>query len=227
MTHKKSGGLHLDVLPEATRRAFAAASAFNFLKAEGWYLAGGTALALQAGHRESVDLDFFTTEKDFEVERLERTLLRESDDAWKTTSSDAGTLYGLLQGAKTSFIAYPHFIPSAHGLQYGNMRILSADDIAVMKIIAVSQRGRKRDFIDLYWYCAIHGASLRDTILRVGEQYPHAKHSTPHLIKSLSYFADAEEDPQPQLHFKADWDEVKGFFRREVKDAAKELLGVA
>lgn len=218
--------LHLDALPPDTQKAFIKASSFPLLNSESWYLAGGTALALQAGHRQSVDLDFFTTDATFDTAKLERSLLQESGGEWATTSSDDGTLYGLLCGAKASFIAYPFFQPASNSLRCGTIRILSPDDIAVMKIIAISQRGKKRDFLDLFWYCSVHGGSLCDTILRAKEQYPNTEHNMPHLIKSLSYFDDAEDDPMPRLNFDADWEGVKEFFRTEVTVVAKELLGI-
>ena len=111
-------------------------------------------------------------------------------------------------------------LPAIH--RYGYIRLLKPDDIAVMKIIAVSQRGRKRDFVDLYWYC-IHGGDLENTIHRMIRQYPQ-DHNTLHILKSLTYFNDAEKDPMPRLHFTADWPKVKAYFRREVPPMAKKLL---
>lgn len=216
--------LRLDVLPHETAEALRACALFDFLDPERWYLAGGTALALQAGHRESLDLDFFTENKTFDTEAMERALAAADD--WRTTQEASGTLYGLLRGAKASFIAYPFFRPSPAHVRCGAVRILVPDDIAAMKIIAISQRGRKRDFIDLYWYSVVHGASLADAVRRAVAQYPEQEHSMPHFIKSLTYFEDAEEDPMPRLNFEADWGEIKAYFKREVPRVAKELLGL-
>jgi len=213
---------HLEVLPHETQQAFDVYTKFEFLRSSGWYLAGGTALALQVGHRRSVDLDFFTEERTFDVEALERLLIELGD--WTTTHAEKGTLYGLLLGAKTSFIAYPFFRPSGSYVQCGTIRILSPDDIAAMKIIAVSQRGKKRDFIDLYWYAAVHGASIEGAIRRAIAQYPEQEHSVAHFLKSLAYFNDAEDDPMPELFFKANWEEVKAYFRRELPPIAETLL---
>ena len=216
------GDLYIDALPPETQEAFRKAVNFSFLDNNGWYLAGGTALALQVGHRESLDLDFFIEGKTFDTEALERALTVADD--WKTTDEAAGTLYGLLCGAKVSFIAYPFFRPSRAHVQCGAIRILLPDHIAAMKIIAVSQRGRKRDFVDLYWFSAVHGSSLLGVIERAVAQYPEQEHSSPHFIKSLTYFDDAEGDPMPDLNFKADWEGVKAYFRREVPPLAKKLL---
>lgn len=213
--------LHLDILPPATRKAFLYASERPLFSKSGWYLAGGTALALQVGHRKSVDLDFFTTQKTFDVESLEEEL--NATGAWQTTLSRKGTLYGILLKAKMSFIAYPFFNPSPQKLACGHIQMLAPEDIAVMKIIAMSQRGRKRDFVDLYWY-ARHREPLVDVIKRTPGQYSGQEHNLPHIIKSLTYFADADSDPMPQTYFRANWKTIKLFFKNEARQIAEKLL---
>lgn len=214
--------LFLDRLPPATQQGLLMAAEKELVPPENWYLAGGTALALQVGHRESVDLDFFTEEKTFNEKTLERKLVGIGN--WETTLLQNGTLYGEMNEARMSFIAYPFFRPSSKHIRFGNIRILTPEDIATMKIIAVSQRGRKRDFIDLYWYCR-HREKLRTIFERALNQYPQ-QHNVPHILKSLVYFADAEEDPMPRLHFEADWDQVKKFFETEVPVITKQLIGL-
>ena len=212
--------LHLEVLPEVTRKAFLAFAEVTWLKNGGWYLAGGTALALQVGHRSSVDLDFFTKHKNFDEDVLENNLLRLGN--WHTDRIDRGTIYGVFRKAKISFIAYPFFKPSSHIKMFGAIRIVPIDDIAVMKIIAVSQRGRKRDFVDLYWYCNNNG-DLDSIFSRMIKQYPQ-KHNLNHILKSLTYFDDAEKDPMPIVNFKVTWQEVKLYFKREVTVLTRKLL---
>lgn len=213
--------LHLEKLPKSTREAFLTSSSFGFLRTSLWYLAGGTALALQVGHRQSVDLDFFIENKDFSESQIEHYLLKEGH--WVTTLKQEGTIYGIFDGAKISFIAYPFFRPSAKFIKYGNIKIINPDDIAAMKVIAISQRGKKRDFIDLYWYCNFRG-TLEDAIERAIAQYPDQKHSLPHFLKSLVYFEDAEKDPMPKLFFDADWKGIKAYFRSAVPVIAKKML---
>lgn len=212
-----------DVLPRATKRALDYLSTQQWLMKTQWYLAGGTALALQGGHRQSVDLDFFIPQKNF----LQPVLIRHfPDDIFKPYILREGTVYATLYGAKTSFIAYPFFRPARQPLYYGAIRVLHQADIAVMKVIAISQRGRKRDFLDLYWYCMQH-EQLGVIMSRLSSQYPNIEHNYHHIIKSLSYFDEAEEDPMPTLFFKADWKAIKVFFRTEVVQLAKELLHIA
>jgi len=142
---------------------------------------------------------------------------------WRTSLAREGTVYGELAGAKISFIAYPFFLPKEPLLSYGAVRMLSPRDIAVMKIIAISQRGRKRDFVDLYWYCK-NREPLLDVVRRLPAQYPAVAHDYHHILKALMYFEDAEADPLPRLFFDADWKRIKAYFRTEVPPVAKETL---
>lgn len=117
------------------------------------------------------------------------------------------------------------FQPSAPRQMCGKVHLLRPADIAVMKIIAISQRGRKRDFVDLYWY-GNNREPLSDVISRVPKQYPEQKHNMVHFLKSLTYFDDAEADPMPTLFFDVSWPSIKKFFRHEVPKVAKQLLEI-
>ena len=180
-------------------------------------------MSLQSGHRKSVDLDFFTQKKDFSNISLLNHFAGNKN--WKTTINQEGTVYGELFGAKISFIAYPFFIPMQELISYGAVSMLQPVDIAVMKIVAISQRGRKRDFFDLYW-CAKNVEPLEKTIKRLKKQYPFVAHDYHHILKSILYFKDAEADPMPEINFKANWNDVKKFFKKEVLIVAKKLLAL-
>lgn len=210
---KKQLDFHFDILPRKTKKALDFLSAQNWLKDSPWYLAGGTALALQAGNRKSLDLDFFSQEKNFNNDDILREFFGIKE--WSVSVNIKNTVYGELFKAKVSFIAYPFFVPLQKPKWYGSVRILSPLDIAVMKVIAISQRGRKRDFFDLYW-CAKNIEPLENIIKRLKKQYPSTVHSYHHILKSMVYFADAESDPNPEIYFDASWKKVKSFFTKEI-----------
>ncbi|OGL79000.1 hypothetical protein A3J43_03845 [Candidatus Uhrbacteria bacterium RIFCSPHIGHO2_12_FULL_54_23] len=212
--------LRIDCLPRKTGQAFRAFTRARWLASSNWYLAGGTALALHAGHRQSEDLDFFMNQVTYDVRSLERTLL--GTGQWLTSLRAEGTLYGSFMGAKASFIAYPFYKPLKM-FRCGILRMLSPEDIAAMKIEAISQRGKKRDFVDLYWY-SINRESLDTVILRSMSQYVKQEHNMPHILKSLTYFADAEKDPMPRLFFNADWKAIRSYFLTEAPKVARKLL---
>lgn len=210
----------MDVLPRATRRALDFLSKQAWLAKSDWYLAGGTALALQVGHRSSVDLDFFLPKGTYPTAALVERLKKYD---WESSRIEEGTIYGKIMGAKASFIAYPYFVRATPLLRYGSVRVLQAADIAVMKIIAISQRGRKRDFVDLYWYTT-NREPLEDIIRRLKKQYPSVAHDYGHIVTALTYFDDAEADPMPEMHFRASWEEIKRYFNREVPRVARRVL---
>ncbi len=210
----------LEVLPSSTRKALEYARNETWLGESGWYLAGGTALALQVGHRQSIDLDFFTQEKTFTPAEVTRHF---PDTVWQGKIIKEGTIYGILCKAKVSFIAYPFFVSAVPPLKYGAVAVLAKEDIAVMKIIAISQRGRKRDFVDLYWYVK-NVAPLESVVQKLPRQYPNIAHNFHHIIKALNYFDDAENDPMPTLFFDATWEQIKKYFRSEVPRIAKKML---
>jgi predicted nucleotidyltransferase component of viral defense system len=221
---KKQIDFHFDALPKATKKALDFLAGQSWLKDMHWYLAGGTALALQTGNRKSVDLDFFMELKNFDNNELLNNFAENNN--WKVTINKRDTIYGELFQAKVSFIAYPFFIPKQCSLSYGSIRILDPLDIAVMKVIAISQRGRKRDFFDLYW-CAKNLEPLEKIIKRLKIQYPTVAHDYHHILKSMVYFKDAETDPEPDIYFKTNWKEVKKFFIKEIPVITANIINKA
>ncbi|MFA6554058.1 MAG: nucleotidyl transferase AbiEii/AbiGii toxin family protein [Candidatus Paceibacterota bacterium] len=187
----------------------------------GWYLAGGTALTLQVGHRKSVDLDFFTNQK-FDEGKIAEQL--STLGQWETTSMSPGTIYGEFLGAKMSLIYYPFFKNADDMLKIGFVNVITPKDISVMKVVAISQRGRKRDFIDMYWLSQ-NILPIEESIRRVDQQYT-VKQNVSHILKSLVYFEDAENDPDPETNFKASWKEVKAFFTNQIPRVTRDLVNL-
>ena len=182
-------------------------------------------MALQVGYRQSVDLDFFTESKSGKIDNTKILEYLKSSGEWFTDVDSEGTIYGELQKAKISFIAYPFFSPAQPFVRYGTINILNKEDIAVMKVVAISQRGRKRDFFDLY-YCANNILPLEEIMIRLKIQYPSVAHDYYHILKSLIYFADAESDPEPNLLIDLDWKTVKKYFEKEIPALTKKLLRI-
>lgn len=176
-----------------------------------FYLAGGTGLALQLGHRRSIDLDFFS-DKNFD----EDALLREVDGLQDVSlvEKDKRTLHASIQGTKVSFLGgydYPLLFPLC---SFQRVSVADARDIACMKITTLMSRGKKRDFIDVC--AASRDYGLKQLIRLFEEKYARTRYNPEHVLKSLTYFEDAEWDPMPEILIPISWEEVKQFFRKAV-----------
>ncbi len=176
---------------------------------EGAYLAGGTGLALHFGHRVSVDLDFFLGREFHEEEMLQSIQLL---PGVAMIARSPQTLHLAIQDVKVSFLGYryPLLFQTA---PFDGVSVADPRDIACMKISAVSSRGTKRDFIDLYTACQRFG--FGETLELFARKYARPGYSRIHVLKSLTYFADAEKDPMPHMLIEIEWPDVKRFFERE------------
>lgn len=156
---------------------------------DNFVLVSETALALQIGHRKSIDLDFFTLEA-FDPDLLLADL--SADFTPVLLQKSALSLICTIEGIKVDFIQfrYPFIRPIR---EEEGIRMLSLEDIEPMKLDAVSGRGSKKDFYDIYFL--LQHFTLEMMFQLYQEKYPHQ--TTFHVLRSLAYFEDAEKDPDP------------------------------
>lgn len=171
-----------------------------------FYLAGGTGLALQLGHRVSVDLDLFT-ERHFEP-RAVRDALRHSG-GFRLDQIAEGTLHAEVGGVRLTFLRYDYPL-LFEAARFQELTVASPRDIACMKLEALSSRGSRRDFVDLYF--VLQGIQLRELLELFGRKYATAAPNQVHLAKAMTYFVDAEQEPMPRMLQPADWKQIKQFF---------------
>lgn len=199
---------HSEILSTETQKALRLL--FNF-REDNFYLGGGTALALELGHRISRDLDFFIPQH-FNESQIIQTL--SSLGRFQLEDKSEQTVIGILNEVKVSFLGYqyPLLLP-LHKFE----QIMVADvlDIACMKIDAIASRGTKRDFIDIY-FVAKEVMSLSKILDKFKKKYAASHYNIIHIHKSLVYFQDADGDPLPSMLKSVDWEEVKKFFIQEV-----------
>lgn len=171
-------------------------------------LVGGTALALQLGHRRSVDLDFFGTVPQTPDELQD--LLRENHDVTIVKESKNIHIY-LIDGVKVDIVNYKYdWIDTP--VEEDGIRLADVKDIAAMKVAAIIGRGTKKDFIDMNRLLQIF--SLKEILDMYMQKYPDG--SLFIAIKSLSYFEDAESDPMPFMFDDTDWGVVKANIREAI-----------
>ena len=139
--------LHLEVLPAAQRSLLEKLTENSpFLAEGGYYLAGGTALALQLGHRQSLDFDFFSTQKGL-AERTQERLRSFSTVILRDMDQD--TLHVEADGIKVSFISAYRYKLIEPPLDYNNLKLAGLVDIGLMKLLALTHRATLRDYLDI------------------------------------------------------------------------------
>jgi len=191
----------------------AALSALKPAVALGFYLAGGTALCLRLAHRRSIDLDLFC-DGPFDPESLLDELNAKGVYA-SNPRSKPNTLWIDVEDVPISFMRFPYpcLLPTEPGLGFP---IATLADIAAMKIEAIASRGARKDFYDLYFICKESGG-LQFALEAFEKRYRSAHPDLMHRLKALTFFDDAEAEPDPILLKRVDWQLVRDFFEREVR----------
>jgi len=183
------------------------------------YLAGGSALALHLGHRYSLDFDFFSPEP-FEARNFINQLSQIGE--FQPVSLKVNTIWGNFNSIKFSLFYFPYPLIKKPKLLWG-VSIASPADIAAMKLAAISDRGTKRDFIDLY-FLVRSKYKLEKIFQFYNKKYQKLSENIYSIIKSLQYFEDAEVSPMPRMIKKVAWKKVKEFFKKEAIRLGKKYL---
>ena len=171
-------------------------------------LVGGTALALQYGHRRSVDLDFFghTTE---DTDELAETIREEIGQEQLLSASKRIKVYNI-RNVKVDIVSYDYpwidDVVAEEGL-----RLASPKDIAAMKVNAIIGRGTKKDFIDVFYL--LQHFTFEELIKLYLAKYPDG--SEYRALLSMSYFADADPQAMPYMFEPIEWNVIKQKIKRE------------
>jgi len=208
--------MFVEALPERVRHNLARLGAAGIVTP--FYLAGGTAAAWHLGHRISVDLDFFGPAS-FDPTDLAGQLSELGLFRLERLAPD--TLLGEWEGVRISVFRYRYPLIAAPSRVLG-IAIAGLEDLAAMKLDAVSMRGTRRDFVDLY-FIAEAGLSLADALQCYQRKYAGLNVNVVHVVKSLAYFADAEIEPLPRMLKDVSWETVKRFFEGEVRRLMETL----
>jgi hypothetical protein len=164
-------------------------------------LVGGTGLALQIGHRKSIDLDLFG-KLDADLFAVSKSL-NNLGTVSVLKKSENINIY-LIDGIKVDIVNYPYpwlmDVVVEDSFQLANIK-----DITAMKLSAITNRGTKKDFIDIFFL--LKEFSLAEMLDFYSQKY---RDGTEFLVlKSLSYFDDAEEEEMPMMFYNLDWTAVK------------------
>lgn len=179
-----------------------------------FFLVGGTALALHLGHRISKDIDLFT-QKDFDTKKLFSKLNKQFEISDLT--EDNNTLnFNIIFPEKSDNSIKIDLIKYSYPLinpifEIDKIRLLSVEDIIPMKLSAVTGRGSKKDFYDIFYLLKSYSFNKMFELFK--KKFPNTNEF--HILKSLTYFEDADIEPNPQMTEKTDWNIVKTKIKEE------------
>jgi hypothetical protein len=204
-------------LSDEQRRALDRLSALPLMAS--FYLAGGTALGVHLGHRRSLDLDFFSRGPDADLDAVKSAVASGFDRVEVVSQTDA-SLHLLCDRLPVDFVRYPYPPLEPPGEAFG-LGLAGLRDLAAMKLAAISRRGLRRDFWDLREVLR-SGLSLRECCEAYQQRFGVREADLYHVLRALTYFADAEKDPVLPAGLDASgWTAIKAFFLSE----APKLLG--
>jgi hypothetical protein len=174
-------------------------------------LFGGTSLALQIGHRPAMDLHLYCNE-DFNTNEIKEQLINDFSSL-HIDSERQNILISKINNIKVDFIRYKYNFDFPV-IDKNNLRLANIKDIAPMKLDAISARGKKKDFFDLYFL--LKKFTLPELLELYQKKYKHT--SIFHVVKSISYFDDAEHNPDPIIFDKKiTWEKVKLLIIKEIR----------
>lgn len=187
-----------------------------------FYLAGGTALSLQIGHRSSVDLDFFSELDELdEASRTEIVRSLKLKDL-QVLENVGGNLLMLLDGVRIGFFGYGYPLVQEPAW-LNNVALASLVDIGLMKCDALISRGSRKDFYDLYF---ISRLIPLENLLQFGEKkYPLFRDFAMVVLESMILFDIADRDVQPELLVGVSWYQIKTYFLLEAERLSQSYFG--
>ncbi len=171
-------------------------------------LVGGTSLALQIGHRISIDIDLFGQ---IEFDDMLLFKLSKDFDSFIHIKKSKNINIFTINNIKVDFVNYPY--PWLNkSVEEKNIVMASLPDIAAMKLSAISGRGSKKDFIDIYYLLQYY--SLNQMLGFYKQKFNDGSEFL--VMRSLSYFEDAENSEMPIMINTVDWNDVKKSIKAEV-----------
>lgn len=213
---------HWEALTAATKELYQLVANLPFISE--FYLAGGSGLALQIGHRFSVDLDFFSDSVHSVGNEQREAILKllKVDPELKITWDKDGTFVAHWKNVGISFfrlIQHPLVKPAN---LIGAIHVAAIEEIGAMKLAAILSRGTKKDYLDLYYI--LQQVSLVQLFEVAALKYPYNAAFPTFSVRALAYFKDTESEPMPRMILPVDWKEVKAFLIEQALAIGRKQL---
>lgn len=184
-------------------------------KLNSFYLVGGTALALQIGHRESIDLDLFS-QAEFSAniidDQPEQQVIRKFDNSIETTIQDTKVFLFNFN--------YPLYRPL---IRTDGIRLADPIDIGLMKLLALQGRTTKKDIVDLY-FIDQKIIPLENLLSIFEEFYPKESFNSYQSFKTLINKEQVDQDPEPVMHEPISWNASYDIVQNKLNKHIKSLL---
>lgn len=202
--------MHPEVLSDKGREIFPALKNFK-----DFYLAGGTGLSLQIGHRISIDFDLFSS-KEIPKSLLDKARKVFSGKSVIPSVNNTDELTVFIDDIKVTFLKYP-FPVLFNLVDYKGVKLLNLKEIAVTKAYTIGRRGSYKDYIDLYFVIKENYSSLNE-IIEIAEKKYKEEFNSRLFLEQLIYFEDIEDIEIIFLKDRVDKHEVEKFFEERVKE---------
>ena len=200
--------MHPEALSDKTKEVW---DKCGFL--EGFYLVGGTALAMQMGHRISVDLDFFSDNP------IKKNLLTEIEKIFGVVSplvKATDELTVIIEEVKVTFLHYPFSLVSPL-IPSEIVPISSVRDIASMKAYALGRRQSLKDYVDLYEIFSKKLFDIHGTIADAKDKYKESFNDRL-FLEQLLYIDDLDNEPIEWIGEPVSKEKMRDFFATLVKE---------
>lgn len=172
-------------------------------------LVGVTSLAIQFGHRTSIDLDLFSS-TELDVSNIPKIIAHL--DKVEIANQTKSILNLFIDDIKVDFVSYNYSLIK-EPISIANLKLASIEDISAMKLAAIVGRGSRKDFIDLFFI--LKRFSLPEILGYYSQKYPDGSEFL--IFKSLTYFDDAELEPMPRMLNSTNWTVIKNEIIKQVK----------
>jgi len=178
---------------------------------DNFLLGGGTSLALRFGHRKSIDINLFTRDSFNSVQSID--FLHSLFTDLEVVNRTDGSVCAVVRKCKMDILHHSYPLLCKPVVLEG-IRFLSLPDLAAMKINAVTNRGSKKDFVDIL---LLHdnGIPLGKALDYFCQKYGNSGRFL--AIRSLSWFEDAESEPDPVFLNEWLWSDVRSRIERLIR----------
>jgi predicted nucleotidyltransferase component of viral defense system len=176
---------------------------------QNFLLVGGTALALQMGHRTSTDIDLFWHQK-FDTQTLRNEIENDFDCEIKSVYRFA--VFSYIENIKVDIVFQKSNLLN-DAVVVDGVKMASLNDLAAMKLMAITNRGKLRDFVDIYML--LQKFKLEEMLEMWSSKFENSNYEL--VVRSLTYFEDAIDEGNMKWFFPFNWKKIQGTLIREVR----------